>query len=318
MATITKRTLKTGELVYDIRVKLSDEGSGRKLRKGMTWRPENGMSEKKADKEVILIADKYEQELQAAISGSIATPNPTGITFAKLAEEWREMIKNTCSLSYYVKTEEKGNISRYAYARDYHFYFKELTERLEKEFPSVFRYACDSSPINEVEGAVKAGLGSIGKNGLLINKRYGSYVFVAEFFSKLDINDPLFNGLEQKERGQVCRGCNACKNACPMNAFLDKTKCVSFINQKKVLDKGDIEIIKSAPLVWGCDICQEACPENKKADETEIPFFYNDLTPTLTEEKLNALIESGEFEKRAYAWRGQKVIRRNIRLKEEV
>ena len=221
-------------------------------------------------------------------------------------------------IPYYVKTEEKGNISRYAYARDYHFYFKELTERLEKEFPSVFRYACDSSPINEVEGAVKAGLGSIGKNGLLINKRYGSYVFVAEFFSKLDINDPLFNGLEQKERGQVCRGCNACKNACPMNAFLDKTKCVSFINQKKVLDKGDIEIIKSAPLVWGCDICQEACPENKKADETEIPFFYNDLTPTLTEEKLNALIESGEFEKRAYAWRGQKVIRRNIRLKEEV
>ena len=106
MATITKRTLKTGELVYDIRVKLSDEGSGRKLRKGMTWRPENGMSEKKADKEVILIADKYEQELQAAISGSIATPNPTGITFAQLAEEWREMIKNTCSLSYYVKTEE--------------------------------------------------------------------------------------------------------------------------------------------------------------------------------------------------------------------
>lgn len=106
MATITKRTLKTGELVYDIRVKLSDEGSGRKIRKGMTWRPENGISEKKADKEVILIADKYEQELQAAISGSIATPNPTGITFAKLAEEWREMIKNTCSLSYYVKTEE--------------------------------------------------------------------------------------------------------------------------------------------------------------------------------------------------------------------
>ncbi len=217
-------------------------------------------------------------------------------------------------IPYYVKTEEKGNISRYAYARDYHFYFKLLSARLDSIFPFHFRHACDSSPINEVEAAVKAGLGSFGRHGLIINKRYGSYVFVAEFFSDLDLTDPLFEGLERKKAGQICLGCGKCEKACPASAFKDKTKCISFINQKKNITEEESEIIKNSALVWGCDICQEVCPLNLKAEESEIPFFRQDLTVNLTEKVLDTI----DFKSRAYAWRGEKVIRRNIKLKEEV
>lgn len=215
-------------------------------------------------------------------------------------------------IPYKVKEVSEKNISRYAFARDYHLYFKELSERLSSHFPSLFRSSCDTSPINEVEAAVKAGLGSFGRHGLLINRRYGSYVFVGEFFSSLPKDDPIFEGIKARDRGHECLGCGACERVCPTSAFNDKTKCVSHINQKKRLDDGDEEIIRSSALLWGCDICQEVCPINLGADETEIPFFLKNLTPLLSHETLDTLIEKGEFDARAYAWRGEKTLRRNL------
>lgn len=217
-------------------------------------------------------------------------------------------------IPYLVKSDAKSNISKYAFAEDYHYYFKELCARLEEAFPNSFRYACDTSPINEVAAAVKSGLGSIGKNGLLINRRYGSYVFVAEFFSDLPINSPLFAGIEKRDKGHFCRECNACIKACPTNGITDKKRCVSFINQKKQLDENEIEVIKKSRMVWGCDICQDVCPENEKAEESEIEFFRTALTPYLDIEILETLVEEELFSKRAYAWRGEKTVRRNIDL----
>ena len=215
-------------------------------------------------------------------------------------------------IPYKVDEPVEKNVSRYAFARDYHLYFKELSERLFSHFPSLFRASCDTSPINEVEAAVKAGLGSIGRHGLLINRRYGSYVFVGEFFSSLPKNDALFDGIKERHRGQECLGCGACERACPTSATKDKTKCVSFINQKKRLDDGDEEIIKKSGIAWGCDCCQEVCPINLTAEKTEVPFFLEGLTPLLSHETLDSLINTGEFDARAYAWRGEKTLRRNL------
>ena len=220
----------------------------------------------------------------------------------------------TFLIPYLVKTDAKSNISKYAFAEDYHYYFKELCSRLEKAFPESFRYACDTSPINEVAAAVKSGLGSIGKNGLLINRRYGSFVFVAELFSDLPVDSSFFAGISKREQGHFCRECNACVRACPTNGIEDKKRCVSFVNQKKQLDEDEIEIIKKSRMVWGCDICQEVCPENAKAEETEIEFFRSRLTPFLTAETLDTLVEKDLFSRRAYAWRGEKTVRRNIEL----
>lgn len=216
-------------------------------------------------------------------------------------------------IPYLIKSKEKTNISVYAHSRDYHYYFNELSERVKLAFGDIAA-ACDTSPINEVECAVKAGLGSIGMNGLLINKRYGTYAFVAELYFSVDMSHPVFEGIERREKGTLCSGCGACQRACPTDALCDKSKCVSFINQKKKLDEGDEEIIVNSGSVWGCDICQTVCPANRKAEETEIEFFINDRTPYLTEELLDEMIENGSFSKRAYAWRGEAVVRRNLAL----
>lgn len=216
-------------------------------------------------------------------------------------------------IPYYVSTEGESNISVYAHARDYHFYFKALSERLKECFGDVVT-ACDVSPINEVECAVRAGLGSIGKNGLLINPIYGTYVFVAEAFFSIPVSHPLFEGINIRDKGHFCLMCGACERACPTGALNDKTKCVSFINQKKRLDEGDEEIIKKSASVWGCDVCQKVCPYNKNAKETEIEFFKEKRTPYLTNELIDEMTKDGSFSERAYAWRGEAVVRRNIAL----
>ena len=191
---------------------------------------------------------------------------------------------------------------------------KALSERLEKEFSGHFRVACDTSPINEVSAAVKSGLGNVGCHGLLINKRYGTYVFLAELFSDLSPKNPVLEGITRKDRGQVCRECGECERACKTGGIKDKTRCVSFINQKKKLDEGDFNIIKASGLVWGCDVCQEACPENKNPDETEIEYFRKNITPYVTKKTLCELFENDTFSRRAYAWRGENVMRRNIEI----
>lgn len=216
-------------------------------------------------------------------------------------------------IPYLVRDGARTNISVYAHACDYHFYFTSLAQRLKEEFGDIAA-ACDVSPINEVECAVRAGLGSIGQNGLIINERYGTYVFVGEAFFSVPSTDPIFDGIARRDKGRFCRMCGACERACPTNAVCDKTKCVSFINQKKRLDEGDEDIIISSGSVWGCDICQMVCPANKNADETEIEFFREDRTPYLTEELIDSMVENGSFARRAYAWRGEAVVRRNIRL----
>ena len=232
----------------------------------------------------------------------------------RLFEDFRVKTVVTFLIPYLVKTEEKSNISRYAFAEDYHYYVKELAGRIEKALPHHFRIACDTSPINEVSAAVRSGLGSIGRHGLLINKRYGTYVFVAELFSDLSPESEAFEGILRKDKGQMCRECGACERACKTGGIKDKTRCVSFINQKKKLDEGDLEIIKESGLVWGCDVCQEACPENKNPEETEIEYFREKLTPYINEKVLSELLEKGDFSRRAYAWRGEKVIRRNVEI----
>lgn len=216
-------------------------------------------------------------------------------------------------IPYLVKSEERSNISVYAHAEDYHYYFKELSQRLKSHFGDLIS-ACDTSPINEVECAVKAGLGSFGRNGLIINGRYGTYAFVGELFFSVPPSHPIFEGIERKETKALCLDCGACQKACPVDAICNKSRCISFINQKKRLDEGDEDTIIRSKSVWGCDICQQVCPMNKNAEETEIEFFRQNRTPYLTEELLDSMIEKGSFERRAYAWRGEAVVRRNIKL----
>ncbi len=210
----------------------------------------------------------------------------------------------------------KRNVARFASFPDYHAavgnLLGKICKKLEKKFPSEKFYpAVDSSPIDEVHAAVECGLGVKGKNGLLINDRYGSYCFIAEIATTMKLSESI-TPINNKK----CFSCSACIRACPSGALsetgFDKSKCLSHITQKKgSLSSEEEEAISNAELIWGCDRCQEVCPMNSTLGETRLECF-KETAPIVTEEMIN---NPAFFDKSAFAWRKKETILRNIELK---
>ena len=218
-------------------------------------------------------------------------------------------------LPYYVDRVE--NFSVYAASRDYHLVVKEIGEiilpLLAAEFPeNHFEIFGDHSPIDERLAAASAGLGVLGDNGLLINEKYGSYVFIAEIIS--DVSPELL-GLEENKEIGYCEHCGLCRCVCPTAILAgDSGECLSAITQRKgELTASEVEIMKSCNTVWGCDACQKVCPHNKDSKVTPIALFQNDRITSLTTEEIEAMSDV-EFSKRAFSWRGKKTVLRNLKL----
>ncbi|MCQ2455613.1 MAG: DUF1730 domain-containing protein [Clostridia bacterium] len=207
----------------------------------------------------------------------------------------------TCIFPYKVKEEKPKNISRYAAVPDYHIvlskYLSSATINLKKEFPEYeFSWFSDNSPIPEVYAACVSGLGVKGDNGLLINEKYGSFVFIGEIVTDLEI--------ECKNNFSECLHCEKCKTVCPKT---EKNECLSFVTQKKgELSDAEISAIKKSGVIWGCDICSEVCPLNEGKEKTYIPEFLQGYKDKY---EIN-----DDIENRAFAWRGEKVIKRNFNL----
>ena len=205
---------------------------------------------------------------------------------------------------------KNSNISKYAVVADYH---EVATKRLEsaadelrKAYPeNEFAVFADNSPVPEVKAACLAGLGVRGKNTLLITEKYGSYVFIGEIVTDLEVD------CADKEE-KFCIGCGRCLSKCPSGAIaenrFERSRCLSEITQKKgELTSEELRLMEECGCVWGCDICQDVCPMNKNAAVTEIEEFLS--SPI-------ARVESGcSLEGRAYEWRGRKVIERNLAVK---
>ena len=209
------------------------------------------------------------------------------------------------------------NLSRYAVGKDYHLFVENLAEQLlpllHHEFPNAkFSFFADHSPIDEREAAAKGGLGIIGQNGLLITKPYSSYVFLGEIIT----DKPISDGLYKLTDVSYCENCGACLSACPY-AKGEITECLSSLTQKKgELSEKEQEALSRYGSVWGCDICQEVCPHTQEADahgtlSSPISFFHESPIPHLTYNGVREMSDA-EFSKRAYAWRGRKVILRNL------
>lgn len=202
------------------------------------------------------------------------------------------------------------NLSRYACVPDYHPVARRALEgmiaALCKQFPSEkFAAFADISPFDEVRIAAKAGLGVIGRNTLLIHPRYGSWLFLGEIVTTLEL--PV-----QDFPIQGCIGCGVCERACPGNALsggkLREQQCVSALTQKKgELTQAEQALIRAGGLVWGCDICQVVCPMNRTAWENPYPPFTEDVVQIVTEENAGRLCKV-----RAFGFRGLKVIQRNL------
>ncbi len=215
--------------------------------------------------------------------------------------------------------DENRCISAYAVSRDYHHFFAELYEELlpylAEKFPSNhFAAFADHSPISELHAAARAGLGVIGKNGLLLTEKYGSYVFLGEVVTDIEI--PC-----QVQNVKLCEDCGACANACP-SVVTEKSVCLSALSQKKgELSEEEQKILLATNTVWGCDRCQECCPYNQRSKKagsiySPIPFFNEHTLPSPTIEEIENMSDE-DFAQRAYSWRGREVILRNLRIQKK-
>lgn len=190
--------------------------------------------------------------------------------------------------------EARGRIARYAQGEDYHKLLAaklaDIDETLQF-YGGVQRCFTDSGPVSERFFAARAGLGWIGRNGLLLRPDWGSYCFLACILTTLELpcDTPMSNH---------CGKCRRCEQACPTGALkdgcCDARKCLSFhtIESK---NPGDISL---GDRMYGCDICQEVCPWNrpKKSRKTDPHLLMPAPLSTMSPEHLYNLSDE-EFER---------------------
>jgi epoxyqueuosine reductase len=183
-------------------------------------------------------------------------------------------------------------ISRYAWGDDYHGILKarieELVFKLLKKESFDYKICVDTAPLLERSYAASAGLGWIGKNTCLINQQRGSWFFLGEILTSLDLD----SGQPSPDR---CGTCTRCIEACPTAALsssgLDARLCISYLTIEL---RGPIPEELRGQMgnhVFGCDICQDVCPWNRRAPTTADPAFApRNFAPPLA--RLAALTES--------------------------
>ncbi|MFB6457364.1 tRNA epoxyqueuosine(34) reductase QueG [Chitinophaga sp. Hz27] len=226
----------------------------------------------------------------------------------------------------YFPTEEQRSdapkVSKYAYGADYHEVIraklKTMLARMQERIGQVQgRGFVDSAPVLERAWARKSGLGWVGKNGNIINKKSGSFFFIATLITDipLEYDGPV---------GDYCGTCTRCLDACPTNAIVspgvvDGSRCISYFT----IELKDL-LIPSAmngsfdDWMFGCDTCQDVCPWNRfskpnsEAAFTPIPAILNFSTSDweeMTEEAFKEIFRHSPLKRSKYAG-----IRRNLQF----
>ena len=210
---------------------------------------------------------------------------------------------------------KRGKFTPNSWGLDYHYVLQDKLDRLAKgieELTADFEYKgmVDTGALVDTAVARRAGIGFIGKNGLVISKEFGSYMFLGELITNLDIepDQPVDYG---------CGDCNRCVTACPTSCLIgdgtmNAKRCLSFQTQ----DKGimDLEFRKKIKtVIYGCDICQICCPYNKGLDNP----LATEIDPELAHPELLPFLElsNGQFKEKfghiAGSWRGKNILQRN-------
>jgi epoxyqueuosine reductase len=168
-----------------------------------------------------------------------------------------------------------AHIARYARGRDYHRSLRRKVRQLAtfiRSFGAKARPMMDEEPVLERAWAVRAGLGVIGKNGLLIIPGIGSMVLLGEVVTTLDLEPPAPPPLPMP-----CGKCTACIDVCPTKAItrpfvVDPRRCIAYltIESRSAIP---VELRKAiGDHLFGCDDCQTVCPFNVGKGRTETLF----------------------------------------------
>ena len=218
---------------------------------------------------------------------------------------------------------DSPKVAKYAYGNDYHEVIREKLNHflflLRQQIGEINgRGFVDSAPVLERSWAQKSGLGWIGKNGNLINKKQGSFFFIASLITDLALN------ADDAGIKDYCGTCTRCIDECPTDAILpdkivDGSKCISYftIELKDALIpdkmKGTFD-----NWLFGCDVCQDVCPWNsfsKKHNEkefnatNEILHFTKKDWEEITEEKFKIIFKNSPLKRSKYAG-----IKRNLQF----
>ena len=210
------------------------------------------------------------------------------------------------ALNYYTPQKRpKGNqyakISRYGWGRDYH---RVLTKKLKQlarwmqecETGIEARLYADTGPVQDKFWAQQAGLGWIAKNGNLITRSYGSWIFLGEIITNVALES-------DRPHSEHCGSCTRCLSACPTEAIrvpsvIDANRCIAYHTIENRAEKLPDTIAQNLNgWVAGCDICQDVCPWNQRfsqeTDETAFQPYPDNVAPSLyalsqiTEEEWN-------------------------------
>lgn len=201
----------------------------------------------------------------------------------------------TLALNYWQGAEEHpgpggGRIARYAWGDDYHDLMLERLRQLDRQMTALGgrqRYYVDTGPVLERDFAALSGIGWQGKSTMLLNRELGTWFFLAELLTTLDLEpDP--------PAAHRCGSCTRCLDACPTRALdapyhLDARRCISYLTIEL---KGSIPE-ELRPLIgdriYGCDDCLTACPWNRFAQVSHEAAFA--LSPDLRSATLRTLLE---------------------------
>jgi epoxyqueuosine reductase len=170
--------------------------------------------------------------------------------------------------------EKRGRIARYAWGDDYHDVIAAKLDKIDqflRDFGGQQKCYVDTGPILERDHAAQAGIGWHGKSTVLIDERLGTWFFLADVLTTLELPP-------DKPVPDRCGTCERCITACPTGAItapyrLDARRCISYLTIEL---KGDIPL-ELRPLIgdriFGCDDCLDACPWNRFAQASHETAF---------------------------------------------
>jgi len=204
------------------------------------------------------------------------------------------------AMNYWQGGEPAGpRVARYAWGEDYHELIAERLRKMDallKERGGIQRCYVDTGPMLERDFAARAGAGWHGKSTMLVNPEMGTWFFLAEILTTLELDEDA----PQPDR---CGSCTRCITACPTGAIvapreLDARRCISYLT---IESKGSIPE-ELRPLmgnrIYGCDDCLAVCPWNRFAREGALmrPHYRPDLAAPDLIELLS--LDKAAFERR--------------------